>query len=130
MTGTTIVLSRVPLSGTPIDSWYGDLPGNLILLTSDQAATAYQRVLSDVRAFTDYDTSPQVVSELRDICGSRPVSRLVHATEGDLLPGSQDPGRVRHPRAIAAGHLALPRQGDDETPGSGGRAGGTGLRCA
>lgn len=85
MAGATIVLSRVPRSGTPIDRWYHDLAGEMILVTSDQVADDYRRVLPDVRAFADYETAPEVVSELRDICGSRRIARLVHATEGDLL---------------------------------------------
>jgi hypothetical protein len=122
---TTVVLSRVPRWGTPIDAWYRDLPGDLILLTSEQSAPAYAEVLPDVRAFADYDASPQVVSELRAICGSRRVTRLVHATETDLLRAAGIRGefgipgasveqlwpyrdKVTMKRRVAAAGLAVP----------------------
>jgi hypothetical protein len=82
---TTVLLDRVPRTGTPVDRWLTGLDDDVVLLTSEQAAPGYRPHLPDVRAFPDYDDNPAVVAELRALCARGGVLRIVHLTEGDLL---------------------------------------------
>lgn len=83
--GAIVVAHRIPAAVTPIGDWLADVADRVVLITSEAAADGYAGRFAEVVPVADYTGSDEVVAHLHRLCGSRPVARIVHGTEDDIL---------------------------------------------
>lgn len=83
--GWIVVAHRIPAEVTPLAGWLADAADRITLITSTASAPGYEGAFAEVIAVDDYSGGTGVDEHLDRLCRTRPVRRIVHGTEDDLL---------------------------------------------
>lgn len=80
-----VVVHRVPVHVTPLHTWFSDSDTDVVVITTNAAASGYAQAGMEVVALQDYACDDELHAAVAKIAESKRIRRLICGTEDDLL---------------------------------------------